>query len=374
MTARVPAPKLLQDHAAALRAEATAQRRLVNERLAQRSQLDVESERASRRRFSAEQELKTAGNTLATEREAAKGMRDIADEALSDAVAAERAGKTAQAEEFRESAERFRASATAAEANAAAAQRDVDELTVRVAELTRQSKDLFQQVADANRQSNTAERLIDQMENQARLVDEASRRAQFAETLDNPVERADAELEAERLFAQAKAIDVDTAAIAAASGRDVTVPDVDTLPVAPDEPVAAADTSDAASFVDGAVGDEVMADTGDTGFADAGFDDAGLADSGPDGSGLDDSGLADSGLADAGTTDVGATPGSVDSELSLELPESEATDTTADVAFDIPEIPEPSTDFEFAGTGLDSTASLDDSAATDQGDASIAGA
>ncbi len=224
MTAKVPDPRLLQSRAVDLRAEATRQRTLMAERL------ESEWDDAS---FVKVTELKSG---IAQEEQFTTINRQRADEKATR-VAELRAeqerltksGDTRGAEEVGEAAgvgehqvATLRKMAVEADQRLAAKRVELAEFEQARATNSRPSDDQFRD----------AEKQFDLMEDQARDLEFAARRAQAAVAIDNVDEKATAELDAEQAFARARAATFDPAKIAAVTASDVTVdaelPTIDT--------------------------------------------------------------------------------------------------------------------------------------------------
>ena len=71
---------------------------------------------------------------------------------------------------------------------------------------------------------------ISLMEDKAKLLDDASRKLELAPTIDNPVDRAQLELDAERMIRDANGIQIITSEITKVTGQDFQLPDVNALP------------------------------------------------------------------------------------------------------------------------------------------------
>src|SRR5581483_8761995 len=189
-------------------------------------------------------EVKSREGVVEADRKQAADTLKRADEQHQAAIAAERTGDTAKAEEARESERYLRAVAEAATANADTAERDLDESRVTLAQRQHDFDVAKQDIRQFDSQRASTEKQLDAMENKARMLDEAGLKLQLASTIDNPVERADLELAAQKLLQDANDINVDTNLINTATGQDVQIPDVNALP-APDATVPTDATSDA---------------------------------------------------------------------------------------------------------------------------------
>ena len=146
---------------------------------------------------------------------------------------------------------RYQARADAATERAAQAERDLSDARISLAERQRDSTAINQKISQMNLDSNQAEKQLDSMEDKARLFDEAGRKLELAATVDNPVDRATLELDAEKLLKNASGIDLKVDAIIKVTGQDLQLPatpaPVPTPPVADassDTPTADSPTSD----------------------------------------------------------------------------------------------------------------------------------
>jgi hypothetical protein len=199
-----PEPKALLDAAAAMRTDATNARRLVAQEIQRRdTDLGIAHDRALQRQSAAEQAVKTADDTRKAEHRDAQEFRATAEDYRKQADAAEQKGDTRAAEETREQVQRLEARAEAAEARAVQADRDYDDARVDLATRQREANALDQQMTDMNKASNVAERQLDALEDKARLLDEAGRKLGAASVTDNVVDRAQLELDAEKLLKNA---------------------------------------------------------------------------------------------------------------------------------------------------------------------------
>src|SRR5581483_4287327 len=257
-------------------------------------------------------EVKSREGVVEADRKQAADTLKRADEQHQAAIAAERTGDTAKAEEARESERYLRAVAEAATANADTAERDLDESRVTLAQRQHDFDVAKQDIRQFDSQRASTEKQLDAMENKARMLDEAGLKLQLASTIDNPVERADLELAAQKLLQDANDINVDTNLINTATGQDVQIPDVNALP-APDATVPTDATSDAGGAGDAsdvAVASDVGAasDVSDAGGAGHLQDEFATVAAGSDGS-ADPTAAAADGTGAAGAGDaLGASP------------------------------------------------------------------
>ncbi len=238
MTAKVPDPALLQTRAGELRAEAARQRVLFAERL--------------------ESEWDDAGFVKLTELKSG-----IAQEEQSTVVNRQRADETAtRVAELREEQQRLVKSGDARGAEEVGEAASVGEH--QVATLRRMAVEADQRLAakrvelaefeqaragesrPSDEQFRDAERHVDLMEDQARDLEFAARRAQAALAIDNVDEKATAELDAEQAFARARAAAFDPAKIATVTASDVNVavelPAIDTSWAETADPTASSPT------------------------------------------------------------------------------------------------------------------------------------
>jgi hypothetical protein len=204
----------LKVRADALRAEATAARRQLDE--------TYESSRAELRRQLMQSTRDAETAHYGTERAAdhAKGsrieednLRSLADHEEQKVANHVRDGKVDKAEESREwvAMRRREADATSEEAR----QLDIEAAKLREEEAGHQRRlaELDDEFQDLYSRHETADTNLDNLENQTRLYDEAWRKFAAAEATDNIPERAQLELDAEKALRDADAIAVDRVAI-----------------------------------------------------------------------------------------------------------------------------------------------------------------
>jgi hypothetical protein len=224
-----------------------------------------------------------------------------------------------------------------------------------------------------------AQRQIDLIKEKADTLDQAGRKLELAPTIDNPVERATLELDAEQLLRNAAGIQILTGEITKATGQNLQLPDVDHLQTADATPTG--DTGLADPFADdtgaataGATADQTPDQTADVASpgaptGTAGTDDTAAASTGatPTGTGSDDAaaapdagpslaaaddplGMSPSGddavaptAADAGTDDTAftaaATPDATDTAAADTTGSDVGTDVGATTSFDAPAEP-----------------------------------
>jgi hypothetical protein len=247
-----PDPKALQETAAALRDQAKAARQIANDALERNdAALGIERNHATQQLEAAEQAVKTAEGTVKQERNDAIDFRAQATDDEKSALEKEQKGDAAGAEELREGVGRYQARADAATERGAQAERDLGDARVSLAERQRDNTAINQKISQMNLDSNQAEKQLDSMEDKARLFDEAGRKLELAATVDNPVDRATLELDAEKLLKNASGIDLKVDAIVKVTGQDLQLPatpaPLPTPPVADassDTPTADSPTSD----------------------------------------------------------------------------------------------------------------------------------
>jgi hypothetical protein len=249
-----PDPKALRDAAASLRQQANAAREVS---VAQYRQHGIDDgatyDRAKAQLDAANAEVKSHQDAVNTGHQQATTWYKAADDAHQQANAAAASGDQARAEELREKEMQTRAAADSAAANAGTAEQDLNQSKLTLAQRQNDFDVANQKIRDVMVQRSATEKQLDAMENKARALDDAGLKLQYAATLDNPVERADAELAAEKLIRDANGIAVDTAAITAATGQPVQIPDVSAMPPAAD-PTATDATATGATSGDGGDG------------------------------------------------------------------------------------------------------------------------
>jgi hypothetical protein len=207
-------------------------------------------------------------------------IKDDAQKTLDDnakkMVEAEKRGDSAALDELRESNDRNHQIIDQAQGRLDAAQRNLDQAKVAVAERTRDFDEATRRMNATIAADNPAEKQLDALEDKARLLNEAGLKLDLARTIDNPVERADVEMDAEKILKQANAIQVDTKQITAITGQALELPDISSLPPMSELPDSSADADVSTT---GAGTDEPVASSDTAGaivdpFADGGGDDA----------------------------------------------------------------------------------------------------
>jgi hypothetical protein len=249
-----------------MRTESQTQRKLLEQKLIEhRSTLEGQHDRLQAQVSAKQAEIEAVNANRRSTATEANEYRKMAAEEEAKAAAADKAGDTRAAEEAREQATRFGSVADVADRNFDAAERDLANLRVELAERQRDSQDVSARLAQGNKEIHEAEAALDQYEDQARFIDEAARKLSLAAATDNVVEQADAELAAEKAYAQARAIDVDEAKIGATTGRQVSET---SLP----DPTADLATNDDALGTDGFAQSTAAASTDSFDLGDVGFD------------------------------------------------------------------------------------------------------
>ena len=224
MTAKVPDPRVLQSRAGELRAEATRQRTLMAERL--ESEWDDASfvKVTELKSGIAQEEQFTTLNRQRADEKATRAAELREEQARlsksGDARGAEEVGEAAAVGEHQVAT--LRRMAVEADQRLAAKRVELAELDQARVGNPRPSDDEFR----------AAEQQFDLMEDQARDLELAARRAQAAEAIENVAEKATAELEAEQAFGRARSATFDPAKITTITGSDVNVtpelPPIDT--------------------------------------------------------------------------------------------------------------------------------------------------
>jgi hypothetical protein len=251
-----PDPKALQAAAATMRTQAEEARKAFVPAEGQRDK-DVlaAQEDAYVQKHAAEQAVKDQQTIVDHYTRLKAEVQKQLDDDKPKIAEAEKKGDSAALEELHEHQARLQTQIAGYQERQDTAQEALDQGNVTVAEKTRDMEQVNRRYGSTLETDNTAEKQIDALEDKAKLLNEAGLKLQLASTIDNPVERADMELDAEKLLKQANAIQVDTAQITAITGQELQLPDVSALP-------PAADVADASSGVDDAT---TGATTGATG-------------------------------------------------------------------------------------------------------------
>ena len=264
-----PNPQALRDAAATLRDQAKSAREVVTDTYRREGiQHGEVYDRTKVKLDTANAEVKSHEQVVASEKQQIADMAKKADELHQQALDVEKTGDGAKAAELRETEGYVRATADVAAANLEVAQKDLNDSRVTQAERQRDFDTANQAISQVNSQRSAAERQLDAMENRAALLDEAGLKLALAATIDNPVERADLELAAEKMVRDANGIRVDTAPIVKVTGQELQLPDTTALPAA--DPTASADatptgdtgtTGDTGATGDGASGADAQAES-----------------------------------------------------------------------------------------------------------------
>ncbi|HZP28016.1 MAG TPA: hypothetical protein VFC99_03605 [Acidimicrobiia bacterium] len=254
-----PDPKALQAAAAAMRDQAqTARQAFVSEQTRQERELDKEQEEAVIQKHGAEQLVKDRETLLNHYRESVANATKLVEDDQKKIADAERRGDGATGQEAREHQANVQASLVAEQSRLDEARHNLDDARVAVGERTRDLDDVHQRMHQFSDRQGAAEKQLDAMEDKAKLLGEAGRKLELATTIDDPVERANVEVDAENLLKSADAIQIDTAAIVTMTGQDVQLPDIGALPTQPaDAPSTDGDAAPAG-------GDSAPADAGAT--------------------------------------------------------------------------------------------------------------
>jgi hypothetical protein len=226
-----PDPKALQAAAATMRSQAQEARRAFVPAEGKRDSDAVAAQEAALvQKHAAEQAVKDYQTLVDRSTLIKSDAQKVIDANAKKIAEAEKKGDATAIEELRESSDRQQAIIDQAQGRLDAAQRNLDQAKVDVAERTRDLDEASRRVQATLDADVPAEKQIDALEDKARLLNEAGLKLDLARTIDNPVERADLELDAEKLLKQANAIQVDTAQITAITGQDLQLPDISTLP------------------------------------------------------------------------------------------------------------------------------------------------
>jgi hypothetical protein len=232
-----PTPKALQDAAASLRGQANAARDALDAQ-GRRSDDDFQDadDKASLRKAQAEALQKDAEVRLRRETDTQLTLAKDAAELDAKAAKAEASGDQTTAADLRRQAADVQARADGAADRAVKAQQDINQAKVEIAQADADSSNLLATgMRDLDKQ-DAVDGAIGNLEQQAKLLDEAGRKLALASIEDDIPKRADLELEAEKMIQTARGIQVDQAVITAATGQALDLPDLAKLPT--DEPVA----------------------------------------------------------------------------------------------------------------------------------------
>jgi hypothetical protein len=367
-----PTPKALHDAATELRTQATAAQQALDARSTQREDRNSPAlHQALVRMETAETVAKRAHENADDEwkhhndyREQALKLQEQAQAVAQHGDAGQAADLNRQAADAMQRSENAEARYEQAVKEANTADADLTSARAAVSDAGGELQSRMIDPMDAQRQ-------IQLMQEKADTLDKAGRKLELAPTIDNPVERATLELDAEQLLRTAAGIQILTGEITKATGQDIQLPDVDHLPTADATP--ANDTNLMDPFADDTGAATAGATAGDATAA------AGAAPSGADGT---DVAAASPGSADvdAGQTpvDAGQTPVVTDDPLGVSPGDSGAavavatpdagTDAAAFTATTTPDTTDTtSTDTTTpdAGTGDDGSATFDAPAVAD---------
>jgi hypothetical protein len=241
-----PDPQALRDAAASLRDQAKAARdATVDQFRSIQTERKDQYSRAERALAVAKTELKSNEDTLAARQKAIVDEKAAIDKLQQTAVDADKAGDPAKATEAREMLAYHRAELDALSTNADRSQQDVNQSRIDAAQAENGMANAEQRFQQVSNDFKAAETQLDAMENKAKLLDDAGLKLGLAASIDNPVERADAELAAEKVLKDANAIILDTGPITKITGQDLQVPDVNALPA------SGAATGDGSAAADG---------------------------------------------------------------------------------------------------------------------------
>ena len=180
------------------------------------AEIGVARDRAARDQYAAEESAKSADVQLRREQAAAKVDIDGAAKEEAKALAAEKRGDDRAAEEFRENAQSLRSSAEVHSNRAEQVQLDKADLEKEAADLKARVAELEGEKTALVQSGGTAAKELDKMEDQARLLLEASQKTEQAARLppDDP-RVATLQAEAQKALDSAAKLDVDEGAIQA---------------------------------------------------------------------------------------------------------------------------------------------------------------
>jgi hypothetical protein len=211
--ALMPRPDL-NARAEAIRAEAQSARRGARDAFfKQRAELELERERVAVAKDAAEFAAKQATERAEGADSAARAHAKDAAELDREAEQAAKRGDAHEAEEAGELADYTRRGREGDMARERQGTLDAATFREQATAHDRRVKELDYEIKALNSRNSAAEQSLDQLDDQARLYDEAARRFAAAEATDNIPERAQFELEAEAAVAKARAIVVDRAPI-----------------------------------------------------------------------------------------------------------------------------------------------------------------
>ena len=226
-----PTPKALHDAAATLRSEAAAARQTIDEDARRRdNENQTALAKAADRTDVAELTLKNAQSRADEAFKQENDLRTQSHDQQRQAQEAAQRGDVAKANELNRQAGDSAARSDDAAARSAQAQREVVDANVAVAEshraLSEEAGELRSRMVDPME----ADRQLGLMEDKAKLLDEAGSKLALAATIDNPVERAGMELDAEKMLRNASGIQIITSDITKVTGQSMQLPDIDALP------------------------------------------------------------------------------------------------------------------------------------------------
>ena len=161
---------------------------------------------------------------------AENNYRTQAHQLQQDARTAAQQGDAAKADDLNRQAANAAARSDEAAARVAQAEREVSDATVEVAESTKALSEAGGELRSRVIDPMEATTQISLMEDKAKLLDDASRKLELAPTIDNPVDRAQLELDAEKMIRDANGIQVITSDITKVTGQELQLPDVNALP------------------------------------------------------------------------------------------------------------------------------------------------
>jgi len=251
-----PDPKALQAAAATMRSQAHEARKAFVPAEGKRDNEALEAQEAALvQKHGAEQAVKDHQEILNRSVLIKTDAQKDIDANRVKIAEAEKTGDTAALEELHERQARLQTVIDQTQGRLDNAQRNLDQAKVDVAERTRDFDEATRRMKATVESDNPAEKQIDALEDKARLLNEAGLKLDLARTIDNPVERADMELDAEKILRQANAIQVDTKQITAITGQELTLPDISALPPMAElpDPSADADVSTTGAGTDGDV-------------------------------------------------------------------------------------------------------------------------
>ncbi len=221
----IPDGKLLLERSAQLRAEAAEQRKLAVEKNV------ADNARHDRAFNDGTAQTAALKATIATNTQTEDFLRkeyvqaiDVAKQYERDAALEDKAGKHSEAEELREHGRYQEVSARSKLQEANELQDQITQQRVDLLEIEQNGLRRQTEIRADNESYNHAEAELDKIDQLARELETAGRRALVANATDNVADRAQAELDAEGAWERAQQITIDTSKIADHTGNPIDTP------------------------------------------------------------------------------------------------------------------------------------------------------